>query len=229
MTRSLSSPVDTTPRVAAEVLRLDNVGKRYVTGPFVLRHLTHTFRPGTATALVGPNGSGKTTLLRLLAALSSPTEGAVRYGEADVHNHPHRTLAHLGVVMDGADLPAYLTAEEVLAWIVRERGLWDDGASPARRAALLDAVRLDERRTQLVGTYSAGMRQKTRLAAALLPRPSVLLLDEPFRALDVEAVQATLGLLTAVRDAGAVLVLSSHRADLLDRLCEERLDLGATG
>lgn len=214
-------------------LVLTRVSKRYPFGPVVLRDLSHTFEPGTATGLVGPNGAGKSTLLRVLSALSRPTSGTVRYGgpptsseEAlDVHAHPHRYLAHVGVVHDGADLPPYLTAEETLEWIARERGTWDDGA-PTRHAALLDAVLLDERRRQPVGTYSAGMTRKTQWAVALAGRPSVLLLDEPFRALDVEATEAALALLAAFRDGGGLVVLSSHRADLLDRLCDTRLDLG---
>ena len=220
---------DLVPSVAEterQPLAVDGVTKRYPGGPFVLRDLSHTFQPGTATGLVGPNGSGKSTLLRILSALSPPSSGAVRYGVLDVHRQPHAYLASVGVVHDKPDLPGFLTATETLAWIARERSAWDADA-PARHAALLDAVQLDERRDQLTRTYSAGMTRKTQLAAALAARPAVLLLDEPFRALDTDATEATLGLLTAFRDGGGLVVLSSHRADLLDRLCDARLDLGA--
>ena len=214
-------------------LRVEGVMKRYPAGPFVLRDLSHEFQPGTATALVGPNGSGKSTLLRVLSALSPPTAGHVLYGDSgsspgqalDVHARPHRYLASVGVVHDQPDLPPFLTAEETLEWVARERGVWND-AAPARHAALLDAVGLDERRRQPVGTYSAGMTQKALLAVALCGAPAVLLLDEPFRALDAEAVEAALDLLAAFRDGGGLVVLSSHRTDLLDRLCDGRLDLG---
>ena len=206
-------------------LTVDAVTKRYVSGPFVLRDLSHTFRAGTATGLVGPNGSGKTTLLRVLSALSAPTSGRVTYGETDVHARPHGFLADVGIVHDRPDLPGYLTAVETLEWIARERGTWDAGA-PARHAALLDAALLDERREQLTGTYSSGMTRKTQVAAALVGAPAVLLLDEPFRALDRAATEAVLDLLAAFRDGGGLVVLSSHRADLLDRLCDARLDLG---
>ena len=207
-------------------LVVEGVTKRYPGGPFVLRDRSHTFEPGTATGLVGPNGSGKSTLLRILSALSPPTSGTVRYGGLDVHRRPQAYLAAVGVVHDRPDLPGYLTAMETLEWIARERGTWDADA-PRRHADLLDAVRLDERRHQLTRTYSAGMTRKTQLAAALAARPAVLLLDEPFRALDVQATDAALGLLQSFRDGGGLVVLSSHRADLLDRLCDARLDLGA--
>lgn len=206
-------------------LRAEAVTKKYLSGPYVLRGLSHTFAPGTATGLVGPNGAGKSTLLRVLSTLSVPTSGRVTYGDLDVHAHPHRYLADVGVVHDRPDLPGALTAVETLEWIARERGTWGPEAG-GRHAALLDAVRLDERREQTTGTYSAGMTRKAQLAAALAGAPSVLLLNEPFRALDVEATEAALGLLAAFRDGGGVVVLSSHRTDLLDRLCDARLPLG---
>lgn len=222
---------DLAPLLAVEAdrqrpLAVEGLTKKYVYGPVVLRDLTHTFRPGTATALVGPNGSGKSTLLRVLGALSPPTEGRVRYGELDVHARPHRYLSSVGVVHDLPDLPGYLTGTEALEWVARERGAWDE-AAPARHTALFDALRLDERRDALVRTYSSGMARKTQLALALGGAPAVLLLDEPFRALDVEATEAAVALLAAFRDGGGLVVLSSHRADLLDRLCDARLDLGA--
>lgn len=218
--------VPAVPEADRNALAVDAVSKRYPGAAWVLYELSHTFAPGTATGLVGPNGSGKSTLLRILSALSPPTSGAVRYGSLDVHRQPHRYLASVGVVHDLPDLPGYLTAVETLEWIARERGTWAE-SSPADHAALLDAVLLDERRDQLTRTYSSGMTRKAQIAAALAARPAVLLLDEPFRALDVEATEAALGLLAAFRDGGGMVILSSHRADLLDRLCDTRLDLGA--
>ncbi len=220
---------DLVPAVAQadrQPLAVEAVSKRYPGADWVLYDVSHTFAPGTATGLVGPNGSGKSTLLRILSALSPPTSGAVRYGAIDVHRQPHRYLASVGIVHDRPDLPGYLTAVETLEWIARERGVWDDG-SAGWHSALLDAVLLDERRDQLTRTYSSGMTRKAQLAAALAARPAVLLLDEPFRALDTQATEAALGVLSAFRDQGGLVILSSHRADLLDRLCDTRLDLGA--
>ena len=218
---------DLSPRTPAQPLRLDGVTKKYLHGPEVIEGLTHTFAPGTATAVVGPNGSGKSTLLRMLTVLSRPSAGRVLYGEPpfSIHDAPHRYLASVGIVHDGADLPPYLTATEALEWIARERDVWD-AASPQVHAALLDEVLLDERRDALVRTYSAGMTRKTQLAAGLVARPSVLILDEPFRALDTQATARAGDLLSRFRDAGGLVVVSSHRADLLAELCDETLDLG---
>lgn len=218
--------VPTVPSDCRHPLAVDAVSKRYPGADWVLYDLSHTFTPGTATGLVGPNGSGKSTLLRILSALSPPTSGAVRYGPLDIHRQPHRYLESVGVVHDRPDLPGYLTAVETLEWVSRERGVWDE-TSTGWHAALLDAVLLDERRDQLTRTYSSGMTRKAQLAAALAARPAVLLLDEPFRALDTDATEVAVQMLAAFRDGGGMVILSSHRADLLDRLCDTRLDLGA--
>lgn len=218
--------IPTVPEADRHPLAVEAVSKRYPGADWVLYDLSHTFAAGTATGLVGPNGSGKSTLLRILSTLSPPTSGAVRHGSLDVHRQPHRYLASVGVVHDRPDLPGYLTAVETLEWIARERGVWDE-TSATWHSALLDAVLLDERRDQLTRTYSSGMTRKTQLAVALAACPSVLLLDEPFRALDTQATEVALDLLAAFRDRGGLVILSSHRADLLDRLCDTRLDLGA--
>jgi ABC-type multidrug transport system ATPase subunit len=210
------------PDHAAVPLALEDVGKRYGRREFVLRNLSAVFEPGTATAILGPNGSGKTTLLRLLTCLSFPTEGRITYGDVNLHRHPYRYLAHVGIVHDGAGLPQQMSAEEVLTWILRERtGAADDG----RVNEVLEAVRLDERRTEPVGTYSTGMRQKTQLAAALVARPPVLLLDEPFSGLDTESTAATIALLTAFTASGGLLVFSSHQADIVGELADRVLDM----
>lgn len=207
-----------------EILRLTALTKRYGQGPSVISNLTHTFEPGTATGLVGPNGSGKTTLLRLLSAVAYPTSGQILYGELDIHAHPYTYLRHVGQVYADADLPQHLTAMELLEWILREREQWED-SSPSHISDMLDRVRLDERRHNLIGTYSSGMIQKTQLAAALVSRPRVLLLDEPFRGLDTEASAAALELVEDFRGAGGLIIVASHTHALLDRFCDDIQDI----
>lgn len=205
-------------------LVLRGITKRYGQGAPVISTLDWTFAPGTATGLVGPNGSGKTTLLRLLSAVAYPTEGRITYGDLDIHAQPHQFLQHIGLVYADAGLPQHLSAVELLEWILRERRVWDADA-PARIAATLDHVRLDERRENLIGTYSSGMIQKTQLAAALIHHPAVLLMDEPFRGLDTESTAAVMTHLQAFKASGGLLIVSSHARTLLDTLCDDFIDL----
>jgi len=215
-----------TAAASPEALVLKQLTKRYGQGEAVLSNLSWTFEPGTATGLVGPNGSGKTTLLRLLATLAFPTEGTVHYGELNIHERPYRFLAHVGLVYAEPELPAHLSAEELLTWILRERGQ-HDADSDARIARLLDTVRLDERRANLIGTYSSGMLQKTQVAAALIAEPHVLLMDEPFRGLDTESTAAVFDLLARFKQDGGLVVVSSHDHTLIDDLCDALLDMRA--
>lgn len=207
-------------------LVLSDVTKRYGDGPAVLDGLSHRFAPGTLTVLVGPNGAGKTTLLRLLSVLAYPTTGTVRYDDLNVHDHPYRYLAHVGLVHAGAGLPEHLTTPELLEWILRSRGGWaDDG--PGRIAALLDRLDLDERRKNRIGTYSSGMTQKAQIAAALIADPDVLLMDEPLRSLDTSTTEATVALIEAFIADGGLAVVASHLTDALAPLADDTLSLGA--
>jgi len=209
----------------ASSLVLDDVTKRYGDGPAVLEGLSRTFAPGTLTLLVGPNGAGKTTLLRLLSVLAYPTTGTVRYGDLDVHAHPYRYLRDVGLVHAGSQLPEHLTAVELLTWVLRSRnGGTDD--TPDRIAVLLDRLQLDERRENLIGTYSSGMVQKTQIAAAFVAEPSVLLMDEPLRSLDTATADATVELIDDFVADGGLAVIASHLTDPLAPLADATLALG---
>jgi ABC-type multidrug transport system ATPase subunit len=207
-------------------LVVQDISKRYGTGRPVIAGFSHQFEPGSITALVGPNGSGKTTLSRLLCVLSFPTSGRILYGDVDIHLHPSRYLRHVGVVDDAAELPHYLSAVELLEWIARERGTFDT-LKPDGLSELLEAVLLDERRDELIGTYSSGMIRKTQLAAALAARPAVMILDEPFRGLDAESFAAALGIIRQFAASGGIVVMSTHRREVIDTLSDTIIEMPA--
>jgi ABC-2 type transport system ATP-binding protein len=206
-------------------LVLDKVVKQYGDGAPVLDAFTHTFEPDTLTMLSGPNGSGKTTLLRLLSVLAYPTRGTVRYGDLDVHAHPYRYLQHVGIVHAEATLPEHLTAVELLEWVLHSRDQWDDTGAE-RITTLFDRLKLDERRVNLIGTYSSGMVKKAQIAAALITEPSVLLMDEPLRSLDSATTDATLGLLHDFVEDGGVAVVASHLQSELSTLADTVIEMG---
>jgi len=206
------------------LLEVIDLQKRYGENALIISGLSHRFKAGTATGLVGSNGAGKTTFLRLISAAAFPTSGEVQFNGFNIHQNVHRYLQHVGIVSDTGDMPQFLTADELVEAVMRSRGLWDDKRSPAEKARLFDLVELDERRSGLIGTYSSGMMQKTMIASALAGNPSVLLLDEPFRALDESAVASVMQILKDFVAKGNILLVSSHQKSYLEALCTEYIE-----
>ncbi|TMR16777.1 ABC transporter ATP-binding protein [Nonomuraea turkmeniaca] len=173
--------------------------------------------PGMFYGIVGPNGAGKTTTLTAVCGLREPTSGTIKVAGHDLRTDREAALAQLGVMMDGLSLPERLTATEVLRYSAGLRGL-DDGWQ-ARAGDLLEILRLDAVPRTLIVEYSTGMRKKINLALALLHRPRVLVLDEPFEAIDPVSAHSIEQVLKQYVDAGGTVVLSSHIMDFVERNC----------
>lgn len=200
---------DGVPDMNKESISVKNVAKQYKAGQAVFKDITMTFKPGEAVGLIGPNGSGKTTFLKLVSVNTFPTEGKVFYGDIDIHKHPHDYLKYVGLVHDEESLPQYLSAMELLEWVLRARNKWHDNAEE-RIFAILDRLELGEARYDQVGTYSTGMRKKTQIAAALITEPSVLILDEPLRGLDQTSKVRSIELFSELIARGALFLMASH-------------------
>jgi ABC-2 type transport system ATP-binding protein len=174
---------------------------------------------GSFCGLVGPNGSGKTTTLRIVAGLLRPDAGQVWVTGHDTWADPVGVRRLLGVVPDPLNLFDRLTARELLRHLGELRAL--DRDEVARRSEELFAVTdLLDAADQQIGGYSHGMRKKTAIAAALLHRPAVLLLDEPFEGVDPVSAVAVRAMLDRYRSAGGTVLFSSHAMDLVDRMCD---------
>ncbi|PEN11371.1 ABC transporter ATP-binding protein [Longibacter salinarum] len=207
------------------MLVLDSVTKQYGQHEPVIESMSHTFEPGTLTMLVGPNGAGKTTLLRMLSVLAYPTAGEVRYDDLNVHDSPYRYLQHVGVVHAEAGLPEHLTAVELLEWVARSRNTWSANGTD-QVSGLLDRLRLDERRANLLGTYSSGMLKKVQIGAAFIARPKVLLMDEPLRSLDRATTDATIDMVEEFVSDGGIGIVASHLDSELRDLATEIVTMG---
>jgi heme exporter protein A len=174
-----------------------------------------TLRAGRLTALLGPNGAGKSTLLGVLSTLVRPTSGTVRFGAGlDARD----VRAGIGVLAHEPMVYGELSALENLRFFA---GLYAlaDGAERAR--ALLDEVGLDEEaRRRPARTYSRGMLQRLALARALLHRPRLLLLDEPFTGLDRFGAERLARTLAAARQEGRIVVVVSHDLEALGGLTD---------
>lgn len=177
-----------------------------------------TIPAGIFFGIVGPNGAGKSTTLAMIAGLLAPDSGSVAVAGFDTRNERERVLAALGIMMEGLSLPERLTGGELLEYTARLRGLgpqWQE-----RAGDLLEVLELDRSPSTLIVDYSTGMRKKIGLAVALLHRPKVLVLDEPFEAIDPVSAYAIEGLLGQYVAGGGTVLLSSHIMDVVERTCE---------
>ena len=205
------------------VIETSGLTKRYrrVTA---LNDCTISVPEGRISALVGPNGAGKTTLLRLLAGLASPTGGTASVLGGAPRQDP-AFLAEIGFLSQQIPLYPRFTAEDHIRIGAHMNPRWDAAVARTRLAEL--RIPLDQR----VGTLSGGQRAQVALALTLAKRPRVLLLDEPFAALDPLARRNFLATLTsAVADGGGGLtvVLSSHLVTDLERVCDHLILLAGS-
>jgi len=186
-------------------LEIESVWKYYGDFP-ALRDVGLRILRGSTVALLGRNGAGKTTLLRILAGLSSASKGAVKILGADVRQES--TRRRIGVLGHGISLYDELSAMENLVLFGKLYGLPD----PRKRAEeMLEQTGLIRVRDGLVREFSRGMRQRLAVGRAFLHEPEILLLDEPFTALDDRAIAVLQTLLRQGHDQGRTIVLSTHQ------------------
>jgi len=191
--------------VSAAALAVDGVWKYYGDFP-ALRDIRLSIEPGSTVALLGRNGAGKTTLLRIIAGLSKASEGSVRIQNADVREQA--TRRRIGVLGHGISLYDELSASENLVLFANLYGLEE----PEKTAGeWLVRTGLDRVRDGLVREFSRGMRQRLAVARAFMHMPEVLLLDEPFTALDDRAITVLQSLLAEAHAAGRTIILSTHQ------------------
>jgi heme exporter protein A len=191
--------------VSAAALEVDGVWKYYGDFP-ALRDIRLSIEPGSTVALLGRNGAGKTTLLRIIAGLSKASEGSVRIQNADVREQA--TRRRIGVLGHGISLYDELSATENLVLFANLYGLEE----PEKTAGeWLERTGLGRVRDGLVREFSRGMRQRLAVARAFMHMPEVLLLDEPFTALDDRAIAVLQSLLSEAHAAGRTIILSTHQ------------------
>ncbi len=185
-----------------------------------------TIPTGSFFGLVGPNGAGKTTLLSMAVGLIRPDRGTSLVHGHDVWREPIAAKSALGVLLDGEMLPRRLTGAELLAYVGLLRGLAADVVA-ARAREVLAALDLTSAADVVVADYSTGMRKKIALAASLLHGPSVLVLDEPFEAVDPVSAATIRSILSGFVATGGTVLFSSHVMPLVEVLCDRVAVLAA--
>ena len=174
---------------------------------------------GSFYGFLGPNGAGKSTTIKCLTGLLRPTSGEFRILDLDPLTDPVAVKRKVGVVPEDLALFDRLSGAETLSFVGQVHGL-DAASLRDRSAELLSLMDLTQAAGDLVADYSHGMRKKIALAAALLPAPRVLFLDEPFEGIDAVASRQIKNLLSQYVRGGGTVFLTSHILEIVERLCD---------
>ena len=209
---------------AGPLFRLDGLTKRYP-GVTALDGLTVEV-PRGRIGLVGANGAGKTTMFRILLGLARPTEGHVEVCGVDVAADPIEVRSRLGYMPEHDCLPLDQNAADVVSTFGELSGL---PAREARQRAsdILDLVGLDEARFRPIAGFSTGMRQRTKLAQALVGDPELVLLDEPTAGLDPMGREDMLTLVARLGSFGISVLMATHLLDDVQQVCDHVLMIDA--
>jgi daunorubicin resistance ABC transporter ATP-binding subunit len=178
-----------------------------------------TVSPGTLAALLGPNGAGKTTLVRIIATLTRPDAGQVRVLGYDVIAQPAQVRARIGLTGQYVGLDEALRGRDNLVLIGRLAGLRRRQAHQ-RAAELAGTFGLTDAMDRAVRTYSGGMRRRLDLAASLMTRPALLVLDEPTTGLDPASRQQLWAVLAEMRAEGTTMLLTTQYLEEADRFAD---------
>src|SRR2546422_2577270 len=177
-------------------------------------------RRGSFFGFLGPNGAGKSTTIKMLTGLLAPTSGQIRVLGRDLAAEPLEVKRRIGVVPEDLNLFERLTGAEMLAFTGRMYGLQKSEIAE-RAPELLSLMDLQDEPKKLIVEYSHGMKKKLSLACALIHRPEILFLDEPFEGVDAIASRTLKDLLTKLTALGLTVFLTSHVMEIGERLCSD--------
>jgi ABC-2 type transport system ATP-binding protein len=183
-------------------------------------HLNLTVERGRFFGFLGPNGAGKSTTIKMLTGLLAPTAGRVRVLGRDIETEAIEVKRRIGVVPEDLNLFERLTGREMLTFTGRMYGLSKPEIAE-RTSELLSLMELDSEPRKLVVEYSHGMKKKLSLACALIHRPEILFLDEPFEGVDVIASRTLKDLLSRLTARGLTVFLTSHVLEIVEKLCTD--------
>jgi len=198
------------------VIEISSVTKKFGTR-LVLRSIGLRVAGGSGICICGVNGAGKSTLLRIMAGLLKPEQGTVRICGYDVFAEPEETKSKLGLVSHKSILYPELTTFENLLFFARLYGLKD---RQRRAQQLLDDVGLSSYTYDRTDVLSRGMLQRLSIARAMVHGPAVLLADEPFTGLDIEAGRHLVRVLAEFREDGGTLVMTTHDTHMALKCCD---------
>jgi cell division transport system ATP-binding protein len=212
------------------MVRFDNVGMRYGSGPEVLRDVSFTLAPGSFHFLTGASGAGKSTLLRLMYLAHRPSRGLVTLFERDISTVARRELAavrrRIGVVFQEFRLINHLTAMQNVALPLRVTGT-AEAVIRQNVAELLTWVGLADHLESRPPTLSGGQQQRLAIARAVIARPQLLIADEPTGNVDDRSAIRLMRLFEELNKVGTTVVVATHNESLIQRFRHPTLHLEA--
>ena len=184
-------------------------------------NLSFNVEEGEIFGLLGPNGAGKTTTIRMLSALISPSSGSATIGGYDVQDDALKVREIIGILTESPSLYGRLTAMENMEFFAKAYGVTNKSERDTKIRDLLDFFQLWERRTDPVGQYSKGMKQKLAIARALIHNPEILYLDEPTSGMDPKSSKDIRDLMEILTEnQRQTILLCTHRLEDAEKLCD---------
>ena len=202
------------------MLKIKELTKTYAGGIQALKRISLDVSPGVF-GLLGPNGAGKTTLMKILATLLEPDAGTVEMNGFDLINRKDKARRLLGYLPQDFGLYPTLTAEQMLDYFAKLKGVTDKRQRRELLDALFERVNLSDARKQRLGGFSGGMRQRLGIAQALIGQPQLIIVDEPTAGLDPEERIRFHNLLAETAGEDAVVILSTHIVADVSSLCSQ--------
>jgi ABC-2 type transport system ATP-binding protein len=200
------------------MLKIRELTKTYSSGIQALREVSFDVPPGMF-GLLGPNGAGKTTLMKILATLLEPDSGTAEMNGLDLIGDKHGARKMLGYLPQEFGLYPTFTAEQMLDYFAKLKGVWNGKERKGLIDAMLERVNLSDVRKQRLGGFSGGMQQRLGIAQALIGEPQLIIVDEPTAGLDPEERIRFHNLLAETASENAVVVLSTHIVSDVSSLC----------
>ena len=225
MTSSADPPAPETVSTTTEIsnpvpaLEIHHLQKIY-NGFHAVDDLSISVPQGVFFGFLGPNGAGKTTTIKMLMGLAQPNAGTIRVLGMSIPEQSLEIREQIGLVPDDTLLFDYLTGAEYLEFVARLYAL-PRPLARERANELLELFQLHENRRKLIGEYSKGMRKRVAMAAALIHRPRLFLMDEPFEGVDAVGARLMKDILLEQVRHGATVFLTSHVLEVVERLCDQ--------
>ena len=202
------------------ILEFNNVVKQYDNGVRALDGLTMSIPGGSIFGFIGLNGAGKTTTIRILAGLSRKDEGTITLFGKEMDRHDGSTKREIGFVLDE---PLYFEWMSVREYLTFVGAMYDLARADVRLRTeeLLEFFDLREKAESPIATFSTGMKKKVSLAAGIIHKPKLIVLDEPLEGIDAVAASSIKESLSLMASKGSTVLITSHVLDTVERFCTD--------